>query len=291
MDKVNNPHDRMIRETLSRKETAVDFFKNYLPNHVLDLIDMDSLEISKDSFIEKELADFYSDILYKVEYKGRPGFVYLLFEHKSYQETLIQFQLFGYIHKIYSLYLKQTKAKKLPIILPMVFYHGRKKWEISTRFSAVLDGPYEVFKGDILDFKYILLDLSRYTDEQIKIEIQIQLLLILLKYISDPVLFHKPPDMVSLLFRIIQQDTESQIFSTIFKYISIVFKEIYEGRRIGYQQGLKQGLEMGLGIKFGDKGLSYVQKIKNITDIQKLQNIVEAIKIVKKLDELDYIIG
>ena len=35
-----------------------------LPGKALDLVDMSTLEISKDSFIEKELADYYPDILY-----------------------------------------------------------------------------------------------------------------------------------------------------------------------------------------------------------------------------------
>jgi predicted transposase YdaD len=81
MDKVNNPHDKMIRETLSRKETAMDFFTNYLPENILAHMDMKSLEMTKDSFIEEDLADYYSDILYKVRLKDKPGFLYLLFEH------------------------------------------------------------------------------------------------------------------------------------------------------------------------------------------------------------------
>jgi predicted transposase/invertase (TIGR01784 family) len=337
MEKVNNPHDRLIRETLSRKETAIDFFKNYLPENILELIDTDTIEISKDSFIEKELADFYSDILYKVEYKGSPGFVYLLFEHKSYQETLIQFQLFGYIHKIYSLYLKQTKAKKLPIILPIVLYHGRKKWEISTQFSGIIEGPFKAFKEYVPDFKYILFDLTQYTDEQIKGNVQTQLALLLLKYILDPDLLEKLPDILSLLSEIINQDTGLQTLEVLLRYLYSTIedknmdkvKNIFEqtlsnkkgvsamatiaekfinegiqqgrqqgiqqgiqrGRQQGIQQGLQQAIELGLELKFGDKGLSYVQKIKNITDIQKLENIVKAIKLVKKLDELDYIIG
>jgi predicted transposase/invertase (TIGR01784 family) len=335
MEKVNNPHDRMIRETLSRKETAVSFFKNFLPEHILKIMDMESLEISKDSFIEKELADFYSDILYKVRFKDSPGFLYLLFEHKSYEEAFIQFQLFGYIHKIYSLYVKQTKAKKLPIILPMVLYHGRKKWEISTCFSAIIDGPYEVFKEYIPDFKYILLDLSQRTDDQIKGEVQLRVTLLLLKYIFDPALFEKLPEILSLFSQILQQDTGLQTIETLFKYLystiedknmekvknlvkktlsndkgeltmgTIAEKFINEGIQKGMQQGIQQGMqkgiqqgmqkgiqqgmqqaiEMDLEIKFGDQGLTYMEKIRKITDIQELKRIMKAVKLMQSLDE------
>jgi hypothetical protein len=48
-DTLNHPHDCLTKEILSRKENARDFFFHYLPEHVRDLLDLDSLEICKDS--------------------------------------------------------------------------------------------------------------------------------------------------------------------------------------------------------------------------------------------------
>jgi hypothetical protein len=210
-----------------------------------------------------------------------------------------------------------SKAKKLPIILPIVLYHGRKKWEISTQFSGIIEGPFKAFKEYVPDFKYILFDLTQYTDEQIKGNVQTQLALLLLKYILDPDLLEKLPDILSLLSEIINQDTGLQTLEVLLRYlystiedknmdkVKNIFEQTLSNKKgvsamatiaekfinEGIQQGLHQAIELGLELKFGDKGLSYVQKIKNITDIQKLENIVKAIKLVKKLDELDYIIG
>nr|WP_320013413.1 Rpn family recombination-promoting nuclease/putative transposase [uncultured Desulfobacter sp.] len=61
INKVNNPHDSLFRKTLINRENAISVLQHYLPNAVLDLIDLESLEISKDSFIEKELSDYYRD--------------------------------------------------------------------------------------------------------------------------------------------------------------------------------------------------------------------------------------
>ena len=61
--KVVNPHDKLFRDTYSDKENACSFLSQGLPEQVLKLIDLSSLEISKDSFIEKELADYHSDML------------------------------------------------------------------------------------------------------------------------------------------------------------------------------------------------------------------------------------
>ncbi|WP_229321829.1 Rpn family recombination-promoting nuclease/putative transposase, partial [Leptospira interrogans] len=37
---MTNPHDRLIRETLQDKEDAISFFKNSLPEKVIELLDL-----------------------------------------------------------------------------------------------------------------------------------------------------------------------------------------------------------------------------------------------------------
>ena len=59
MDNITNPHDKLFRETWSDKEVAADFLKNYLPEDVLPLTDLNSLEICKDSFVEDDLKDYH----------------------------------------------------------------------------------------------------------------------------------------------------------------------------------------------------------------------------------------
>ncbi|EMN00278.1 transposase, YhgA-like domain protein [Leptospira noguchii str. 1993005606] len=38
---MTNPHDRLIRETLQDKEDAISFFKNSLPEKVIELLDLE----------------------------------------------------------------------------------------------------------------------------------------------------------------------------------------------------------------------------------------------------------
>jgi predicted transposase/invertase (TIGR01784 family) len=285
---------------------------------------MDTLEISKDSFIEADLADYYSDILYKVMFTGGEGFLYLLFEHKSYEDGFIQFQLFGYIYKIYSLYVKQTRAKHLPIVIPMVLYHGRKKWEIGIRFSDIIKGPYEALCEYVPDFKYILFDLTQYSDAQIKGEVQARVLLLLLKHAFNPDIAEKLPQILSLFSELIQQETGLQTIEALLRYIFSTIEEesmetvkeivkkslsaekgesvmgtiaerfINEGIEQGVRQGLQltlEGIEMVLDLKFGEHGLKYMGKIRQITDVEKLKEVMNMIKRMRSADELKRIIN
>jgi predicted transposase/invertase (TIGR01784 family) len=56
MDPVRHPHDALFKETLSNKENARSFLANYLPKEVLPLLDLEHIEIEKDSFVTATVA-------------------------------------------------------------------------------------------------------------------------------------------------------------------------------------------------------------------------------------------
>ncbi|EMN94827.1 transposase, YhgA-like domain protein [Leptospira interrogans serovar Medanensis str. UT053] len=89
MTEVNNPHDRLIRETFQDKKEAAIFFKNTLSSEVVKLLDLEKLELSESSFISEELKQEQTDLLFQIPLKsGNKTNVYLLFEHKSYLELV-----------------------------------------------------------------------------------------------------------------------------------------------------------------------------------------------------------
>ena len=95
---VKNPHDKVFRETYSNFDNACSLISNAMPQRVLKLMDLSTLEICKDSFIEEDLSDYYSDMLYRVKFRdGSAGSVYVLFEHKSYYDKYVHLQLLEYM--------------------------------------------------------------------------------------------------------------------------------------------------------------------------------------------------
>jgi predicted transposase/invertase (TIGR01784 family) len=141
MSNVHNPHDKLFRESMSNRDTAIDFLKNYLPAEVLPCLNLSTLEIAKDSFVSDELQAYYSDILYTVSIAGQTGYVYVLFEHKSYPDRWIHLQLLEYMLKIWRLYLKQQEGKhgvQLPVILPLVLYHHPDHCRFQPHFRKCL---------------------------------------------------------------------------------------------------------------------------------------------------------
>ncbi len=186
MDIVNNPHDKFFKQVLGNGETAGDFLKNYLPQDLLANIDLDSLEIQKDTYIEKELEERFSDILYHVRIKGKEGFIYFLFEHKSYSYQIIALQLLKYMVSIWDQKVKKEQKSTLPPIISLVLYHGKERWQIEHNFSSLIDGIEdlpEYVKRYIPDYEYLFYDFSPYSAEEIRGGVELQIFIGLLNAI------------------------------------------------------------------------------------------------------------
>ena len=107
--KVESPHDKLFKETFSHVEVARSFLHNYLPADVIKFLDVDTLEPEKDSFIDKELKESFSDLLFGTDINGRKGYIYFLFEHKSYPDKTVAFQLLKYMTEIWNTKMKKEK--------------------------------------------------------------------------------------------------------------------------------------------------------------------------------------
>lgn len=188
MSVIKKPHDKFFKETLSDIETTRDFMINYLPKDLLSVIDLENLTPEKDSYIEKELEETFSDLLFKTNINGQEGYIYFLFEHKSYLSNKITLQLLKYMINIWDQKTNKEKASTLPMIIPLVVYHGKLKWNTSKSLWGIIKGIEsmpESIKKYVPNFEYILYDLSPYGDEEIKGNAKLRIFLEILKSIFN----------------------------------------------------------------------------------------------------------
>ncbi|GAB6161192.1 Rpn family recombination-promoting nuclease/putative transposase [Desulfothermus naphthae] len=230
MDKkyIQNPHDTFVKEVFSHKEQAEDFLKNYLPQDICRLIDFDSLTMVKDSFVDEELKEHFSDLLYEVQLSSRPGFIYLLFEHKSTPERFTGLQLLRYMVKIWDLYLKQSHESILPVIIPLVIYNGYRRWTIKTNFSYLFGEIEKELNKYIPEFNYLLYDLSTLSDEEIKGRVILKATLMALKYLTTPEPGKYLKGIFSLFKELGESNTPLQYLETLLSYIASASDKIEE---------------------------------------------------------------
>jgi predicted transposase/invertase (TIGR01784 family) len=220
MNEINNIHDTFFRETMSHKEVAADFLANYLPTTVLEQIKLETLTITKDTFVDKKQASHYSDLLYQVKLTGdRPGLVYFLFEHKSYPDQFVSLQLLRYLLEIWELYRKQHKeTKTLPLIIPIVVYHGKPKGK-AVRLMELIDLPDLCLAAYVPDFDLAFYDFSPDSDAAIKGKILLQLVLHCMQVKNSPEDLAKIVQIIYLISKLDSDAPALQWMRVIFRYL------------------------------------------------------------------------
>ncbi len=231
MTDIHQPHDKFFKRLFSRPEVARDFIENYLPENVLRRLDLDSLQLMKDTFVDAKLRGRFSDVLCRVRLaNGKEAYVYVLFEHKSSPYRLVAFQLLKYMVGIWEAAIDAYEEKKakgedgesspffLPPIIPIVVYHGKTGWNVSNSFSAL----FESFPGlgdHIPDFRFAVHDLTGYADEDIKGMVVLRVGLLVMKYIFKEELGERLPEILGLLRELSKKRSGLEYLETVVLYL------------------------------------------------------------------------
>lgn len=63
---VQSPHDRFFRESFGRIEVARNYLEEYLPANLRRLLDLTEMTLLDGSFIDEEMKEHQTDIIYQV---------------------------------------------------------------------------------------------------------------------------------------------------------------------------------------------------------------------------------
>ena len=80
---TSRPHDALFRSAFEHPDDAAGEVRHVLPPGVVEAIDWSTLRLEPGSFIDPELADRHSDLLFSAWIADAPALIYLLLEHQS----------------------------------------------------------------------------------------------------------------------------------------------------------------------------------------------------------------
>jgi predicted transposase/invertase (TIGR01784 family) len=164
---INNPHDKFVKEMLADKDMAMAFLDAYLPRDLRQVLDLDQLQYANTQFMTIDLAESFSDIIFKIPIMGqsdKENYVSILLENKSVPDKYSSFQILGYLANGY---LTQIKNKlTLHPIVPVVYYQGQKEWEIKP-VSLFFDAYPEQIRAFVPNFERIFISLMAMSEESL----------------------------------------------------------------------------------------------------------------------------
>ncbi len=185
MEKITNIHDKYFRELFSQREVMQDFLTGAL-QHIAKYLNLNSLKLDETTYIDENLQNTYSDLVYSCKYgTGYKLNIALLFEHKSYVPQHPYLQLLGYMLKIWETNVKQ--GKKLIPVIPILFYHGKKRWE-KKKFDSYFEKMDNFLRNYLPNFDFELVNTNSLSDEKIKFlfnQVALRTGLLLMNHIFD----------------------------------------------------------------------------------------------------------
>ena len=170
------PHDALFKWTFSDAGRAAAELRAVLPPELLGRVDLSTLEPCPAELVDTALAASYSDLLFRVRIAGRPGLLYVLFEHQSRPDPLMPLRLLGYMVRVLELHARGDRDDgeprlPLPVVIPVVLHHSEQGWQSSTRFENLFDPELisdPAVAALVPRFEFVLDDISRLSDQALR---------------------------------------------------------------------------------------------------------------------------
>ncbi|EJJ0330327.1 ISNCY family transposase [Escherichia coli] len=188
------PHDATFRQFMTQPDIARDFMELHLPAELRAICDLSTLKLESGSFVEDDLRQYFSDILYSLKTSGGgDGYVHVLIEHQSSPDKHIASRMFRYAVAAMQRHL-DAGHKKLPLVIPVLFYTGKRSpYPYSTRWLDEFEEPE--LAGKLYSSAFPLVDVTVIDDEDIMNHRRMAALTLLMKHIRQR-------DMMELLDRL-----------------------------------------------------------------------------------------
>lgn len=169
----SSPHDALFKAVFGQPEHARGALRAVVPTAIAEAIDWPTLAQCSGSFIDPVLSGRHTDLLFSVAWRdGGEALVYLLFEHQSTSDDRMAFRLLRYLVRIWERWLADhPRAATIPVVIPVVLYHGAEPWSAPMAFEALFDIPDAVrdaIAPHLVRFNYLMDDLSKVSDDRIR---------------------------------------------------------------------------------------------------------------------------
>ncbi len=161
----------MFKAAFDDPAHAAGLLRAALPPSVSTAIRWQTLEREPGSFIDDDLADRHTDLLFAAQIDGGTALLYLLLEHQSTNHPSMPLRMFVYMARILERARRERPHAPLPVIVPIVISHAPEGWSSPRSLHAMFEpdprsvaGLAELVPG----FSLVIEDLSSLTNDEIR---------------------------------------------------------------------------------------------------------------------------
>lgn len=236
------------------------------------ICDLSTLKLESGSFVEDDLRQYFSDVLYSLKTTAGDGYIHVLVEHQSTPDKHMAFRLIRYAVAAMQRHL-EAGHKKLPLVIPVLFYTGKRSpYPYSTRWLDEFDDT--ALADKLYSSAFPLVDVTVIPDDEIAGHRSMAALTLLQKHIHQrdlaelvdrlaPILlagYLSSSQVISLVHYIVQAGETSDAEAFVRELVQRVpqhgdalmtiaqqleQKGIEKGIQLGEQRGIEKGRSEG----------------------------------------------
>ena len=302
---MHKGNDHSYRLLFSEPQIVIDLLIGFVHEPWVNEVDFDTLEKVACSFITDDLREREDDIIWRVRYKQRWIYIYLLIEFQSTIDRYMAVRVPLYALLLYQDLIKSkqiTPEELLPPIFPVVLYNGSKRWDSPVQLSDLivdLPGGLEKYKPH---FEYLLIDEGNYKNIDLAPLKNLVAVIFRLENSTTPTEINlvvqnlidwlKSPEQEGIrrsftvwIKRVLLSDEQQQTLERIQDLTEV---RIMLAERV--EQWSKQWIEQGLvqGIEQGEKSLLYrqIEKRYGPEILIKIKLKIESIQNISQLEQI-----
>ena len=286
----NMRHDEFVKSNLKKLAVAKDTLKILLPTEIQEKIDLDTLDLFDTEHIQAfSNKQSLADVVYKFRLKtNAPGLLHVHLEAQSKPDPTMPHRMFEMMVALQRQFITNAENNKtdklpLPVVYPIIVYHGDTSYHHSTRWLDCFSPSEQNLVTQILTKPLPLFDLTNVPDNEFVRHIKAAFVYYGLKHAHDK----RWEDMVSGLRKLLEQlinehhleeEYLSDLLTIVLNYSLVNFKGnipvdalkttleelteglpdkvgervmymkdvlIDEGIRLGREEGIEEGIELG----------------------------------------------
>ena len=115
-------------------------------------LDFSSMERLDKSFVTQDFQEKESDIIWKLKYKNKPFYIFLLMEFQSTVDYAMPLRFFRYIAEFYQALTINPRIEKYPAVFPLLLYNGNAQWAVPSALQDLIE--HSIHKRYIPHFEY-----------------------------------------------------------------------------------------------------------------------------------------
>lgn len=274
-------HNALFKQIFSDTEVAGGMLAALLPPEMAAAIDFGPLRLCPGEFASRAQSTRTTDLLFETRTADHPVLLRVNLEHQGRSDHFMPLRLREYGVDDAKAWLKQhPKAKRVPLVIPVVLYHGRRPWRGPRSYADLLDLPLGLrgALGVVPDPEFVLIDLAAMDDAELRRSMLPVIALLVLLALKNLRFAESAIDLLlswrDLLNAVAHAPNGREALNTLFYYVARVAPDLTpqevkvrlepaveaqakeavvtlydrlmeQGMEKGLEQGMEQGLEKG----------------------------------------------